>query len=230
MKVTAVIVTRGDVGLTEIIAGLPVDEVVVYDNSGLVKHFSHSEESGHVRYAANLGVYGRFAGIEFADSDVIYVQDDDCIIDAEAVIDAYEAGRLVANMPESRWADYPDSALIGWGAVFDRDLPQSAFAKIGFDGRVSPFIGDDWTDYSYTNSAGVTIEFEDTRPLLRTCDVFFSALTPRTVIDVGFEHLPWAEDLARAMFKQPGHKEERDRMLALARAMRTTTDDDRRGE
>jgi hypothetical protein len=39
-------------------------------------------------------------------------------------------------------------------------------------------------------------------------------------IDVGFQHLPWAEDRGRAMFLQPDHGPIRERMLQLARQVR----------
>lgn len=199
-RISAVIVTRGDVDLTDILAGLPFDDVVIWNNQ---------------IEAEDFGVYGRYHAIEQARHDVIYVQDDDCLIPAAALAERYEPGRLVANMPESRWRDYPDSTLVGWGAVFDRNLPERAFSRFALSSHSNGCIA--W------GAEGV-----DPRLFQRTCDVVFSALTPRTVIDAGFRHLLWAEDPARAMFKQPGHKDERDRMLELCRSVRTEPDDDRR--
>jgi hypothetical protein len=198
VNVSAVIVTRGDVDLSEILDSLPrAWEKVVYDNSR----------------RQDLAVYGRYAAIAECEHDRIFVQDDDCIIDA-AVAAAYEPGRLVANMPVGRWPDYPDSTLVGWGAIFDRDLPQQAFERLQ---RPSPTL--------LPAPLGLLEHFPFFQ---RACDVVFSALTPRTIVDVGFRHLPWAEDPARAMFLQPGHKAERDRMLELCRQVRTWPDDDRR--
>lgn len=219
MDVSAVLVTRGDVGLNTILNTLgacpSIREVIVYNNEGQIERYADGGlfiDGGTVYLShPDLAVYGRYRGIESAHHPVIYVQDDDCLIDAEAIIARYEAGRLVANMPQSRWADYPDSTMVGWGAVFDRDLPQRAWDKF--------------------NRANVrTADGSDIHPVfLRTADVVFSALVPRTVIDVGFQHLPWAEDPARAMFKQPGHKAERDWILDLCRQLRVLPDDDRRG-
>lgn len=195
--ITAIIVTRGNVPLDRIAASLPHRwELIVWDNSA----------------RTDCGVYGRYAAIEEATHQRIYVQDDDCLIDAEAVAAAYEPGRLVANMPASRWRDYPDSTLVGWGAVFDSWLPGRAFAEFSR----SLFA-------SRPNSRTIA---EVSTAARRRCDVVFSALTPRTVIDVGFEHLPWAE-LPDRNFRQPGHKSERDRVLGLCRAIRAV-DDDRR--
>lgn len=214
MKVSAVIVTRGDVDLTKCISTF-VDErfveVVVWNN-GTEKCTVVPLGPGWpvVHEAADMAVYGRYAATRFAASDVIYVQDDDCVIDATAILDAYEPGRIVANMPESRWADYPDSTMVGWGAVFDRLLPWAAF------GHFLTLI----IERDLFGGEGGEDAFN------RCCDVVFSTLIPRTVIDVGFEHLPWAETAGR-MFKQPGHKEERDEFLRLARSIRIR-DDDRR--
>jgi hypothetical protein len=49
----------------------------------------------------------------------------------------------------------------------------------------------------------------------QTCDVVFTALTPRALVDVPYENLPWAEDPDR-MYRQPGHQAERGKMLELA--------------
>lgn len=194
VKVTAILVTRGNVPYGEVTASIAaapsVAQVVIWDNSK----------------RENLSVYGRYAGLVDADHDVIYVQDDDCLVDVERVIAAYEPGRLVANMPRSRWDDYPDSTLVGWGAVFDRGLPGIAF----------------WKYETYNLFQGSVDAFR------RDCDLVFSALTPRTVIDADFEHLPWAETQGR-LFKQAGHAKLRATLLAECRRIRTWPDDDRRG-
>jgi hypothetical protein len=53
----------------------------------------------------------------------------------------------------------------------------------------------------------------------RTCDIVFTALTPRVLVDVPYEDLPWASAENR-MWKQPTHREERGRMLELVRQVR----------
>lgn len=221
MKVSAVIVTRGNVDLDPIfesLDGIPlIDEVVTYRNGDRVsvkrKDGSYYMDGGNPkRRIPDLTVYGRYEAMKWARNPVVYVQDDDCLIDAASVIAAYEPNRLVSNMPKSRWLDYPDSAMVGWGAVFDRVLPWNAFEH---------FLN--WTIVN--DELGPDIGGEDI--FNRCSDVVFSSLTPRSVIDVGFEHLPWAEGPDR-MFKQPGHKDERDLVLAFARRVRTWPDYDRR--
>jgi hypothetical protein len=194
VRISAVIVTRGDCVIDQIIEGPwpeAFHEVVVWDNS----------------VEADLKVYGRYAAIAKASHPVIYVQDDDCILplgSLQALVDAYEPGRLVANMPRSRWNGYSDSTLVGWGAIFDRHLPREAF------GRLPLFASEAERDWFHI-----------------TCDVAFSALTRRTVIDVPFAHLPWAEGPDRMFTSRPTHAEERERMLELCREIRGE-DDDRR--
>jgi hypothetical protein len=115
--VTAVIVTRGDCDLTRILGTLIFDKVCVWDNSKAV---------------SDLGAYGRYQAIQdHVHTPLAYVQDDDCIVgQAEQLrlLDEWEPGVLSAMMPPER-IDYHDTVLIGWGAIFDRDLPEMAFER-----------------------------------------------------------------------------------------------------
>jgi hypothetical protein len=114
--VTAVIVTRGDCDLEPILASLIFDDVVIWNNE----------------VAINYGAYGRYVAIRnHAKRDVVYVQDDDCIVSEEdqlRLVNAYEPGILTAMMPPER-IDYLDTVLVGWGAIFDRGLPDIAFER-----------------------------------------------------------------------------------------------------
>lgn len=183
-QVSAVLVTRGDVDLQPILETLPFRNVIVWDNS----------------QRQDLAVYGRYAAIDEALFDVVYVQDDDVILPAdsiEALLAAYEPGHVVCNMPERFRHDfYDDHALVGFGAIFDRDLPRAAEAR---------FLAANYT--------------LDTRHFHRTFDVVFTALTPRILVDVAYAQLPWAEDASR-MYRQPNHVGERQRMLDLALQVR----------
>lgn len=175
--VSAILVTRGDVDLVPIISSLPYDEIIIWDNS-----------KGN-----DLKVYGRFEAISEAQHPVIYVQDDDCVITAhEELMEAYEPGKIVANMPTHR-TDYTDSCLIGWGALFDRDLIDGVF--------------DGWKKDA---------EF------LRCCDVIFTHKTPFKRVDLGHENLPQATAHSR-MYKQPTHFGERQRVLDKCRQIADST-------
>ena len=152
------------------------------------------------------------AAIERTDAELIYVQDDDCIVSdpkalAKAWLEADQACReirygeagVVCNMPpEFRHSFYEEHALVGFGAVFHRDAPQRAFGRL-FEAWPP---GDD-----------VSASFN------RTCDIVFTALTPRLLVDVPHEDMPWAHHESR-MWKQPGHQADRARMLDLVRSIR----------
>jgi hypothetical protein len=146
VKVTAILVTRGDCDLTEIISTLPYDELVVWDNSA----------------RDDLGIYGRYAAITEATHDVIYVQDDDVLVNCHnKLLAAYEPGRLLCNYPKP-W----DIPWVARGALFHRDLPDTAFTRYL---RVHPF------DRYFTHYA---------------CDGIFGLLTPTRVKDYGSRNLP----------------------------------------
>jgi hypothetical protein len=183
MRVAACLVTRGDVDLTEIIESLPPEwEVVIWDNSK----------------QDDLAVAGRYAAIEMTDAELIYVQDDDCVLHGEAfdvLRSAHQPGVLTANMPARFRHDfYVDHCLVGFGAIFERDLPQRAFRKL----VETPVASDHF---------------------MRTCDIVFTALTTRHLVDVAHRDLPWSNAPDR-MWKQPGHVKERAAMLELALAAR----------
>lgn len=175
--VSACLVTRGNVNLEPIVATIRqagIRDVQVWDNSA----------------GDDLGVYGRYAAMEGCEHDVVYVQDDDCVLPAASIrglIKAYQPGVIAANMPQHFRNVYTDSCLIGFGAVFDRDLPPAAFKAFGGASR---------------------------RP-----DVVFTALTPREMLDVPVTILPYAYGADRA-YRQPGHSEERRRVLEQARLVR----------
>lgn len=208
MNVAAIIVTRGDVKIEPIIDALPPEWAwMVWDNS----------------IQPDLTVYGRYAAIEETVADLIYVQDDDVIVsDPQAIVDAWEGSRaqaetdfralwhespenlreivagrhVVCNMPAEFRPHYPDSALVGFGACFERDLPLQAFKRFWDGGGTAT---DAW--------------------FRRTCDVVFTTLTPRILVDVPKTDRAFASD-PRRMWKQPEHFAERQRMLQLARQVR----------
>ena len=202
MNVAAIIVTRGDQDLSPVLDSLPEEwEQVVWDNS----------EEGN-----DLSVYGRYAAIERTDAEVIYVQDDDCIVsDPWAIVGEWELVRrfnverypglpydqhVVCNMPqEFRHDFYEEHALVGFGAAFHRDAPRRALV------RFSQHFPD-------PHALGTSDFFH------RTCDIVFTGLTPRVLVDVPKTDLPWAHHETR-MWKQPGHQAERVRVLDLVRQL-----------
>lgn len=181
MNVTACIPTRGNVDMTEILASLPKHwSVDIYDNS---------------QETFDLQVLGRYISINRVRNEVVYTQDDDCILSPESfkmLEEAYEPGILVANMPDPFRAHYTDSCLVGFGAIFDRYLPQHAFDRLPENGLA---------------------EFQ------RTCDVYFTTLTSQKWVDVPYTNLPWATGDDR-MYRQLDHYGSRTAALMQARALR----------
>ncbi len=229
MKVSAVIVTRGDVDLSEILESLPNEwERIVWDNgfhgyphADVYKDGDDWRPDGPPGKVTDLSVYGRYAAIEYAKGDLIYAQDDDCIVsDPQAIVDTWlESGKypfdgrdspwgadprdyvdhVVCNMPANfRHAFYQEHALVGFGAVFHRDVPARAFGH--FDSHYPPMTNQ--TAFFY-----------------RTCDIVFTALTPRVLVDVDYQDMPWATAENR-MWKQSYHREERAKMLELVLKVR----------
>ncbi len=96
--VSAVIVTRGDVDLAEILEPMPFDDIVVWDNS---------------KRKWDAKVYGRYLGAErAARNDVIFFIDDDVVFSAfDELLAAYEPGQITSNMP-SPW--YERTGYDGW--------------------------------------------------------------------------------------------------------------------
>lgn len=211
MKVSAVIPTRGDVDLSPILESLSwCDEVLVWDNSK----------------RQDLSVYGRYAMIAEARNELILTQDDDCIVsDPQRIANAWISNRnnneygvaprqvepeefLVANMPQEFRPHYPDSCLVGFGACFHRDLPDQAIERFVYGAL--KMIGNEYTG----EHVQAVLETQD-----RTCDVWFTTLTPRVLVDVPVERLDYAFG-ANRMYNQPGHVEERTRVLEMARKVR----------
>lgn len=197
----AIVVTRGDVDLGPVVESLSIfGEVIVWDNTEAV---------------ADLAVFGRYRAIRNVDAsyDAVYVQDDDCILHPTALHRLclrYEPGKLTANMPDRFRKHYPDSCLVGFGAIFDRRLPAVAFRKFARHAYPveSPSAGP---------SGAWLARYDPTFP--RTCDVVFSGLTERVLVDVPYEDREFASDSSR-MWRQPGHVGERLAMLERVRACR----------
>lgn len=183
-EVTAVLVTRGDVDLSEILATLPYGEVVVHDNSAL---------------PVDSGAYGRYLTAERATREVCYFQDDDVIFSAhDALLAAYEPGKLVANMPspwyERTGYDVLGQAMVGAGSLVDRDLP-----RLAIDRYLERWPQDD---------------------LFRAyVDEVVGMLTPHTRHDFGYEVLPVASAPGRT-WTSPGAAEKKALMRERALALR----------
>lgn len=156
---SAIVVTRGGYDISDTLDSLSgFGEVLVWDNSKV----------------PDLKVYGRFAAITGALNRIVYVQDDDCIVDAAAIVAAYEPWIVTANSePRHREVNAPlyrgGIAPIGWGAVFDRSAA-SVFHSY-------------WDRWPYDEI------------FRRECDRVFTALNRVKLITVPFRHIKRPESM-----------------------------------
>ena len=106
---------------------------------------------------------GRMA-VEKAKFDIIYTQDDDCVVDIPLLLNEWD-GHFVTNMRPNRAAEYAKNmTLIGWGAVFNKDLIYALDR--------------------YTNRFGRDPLF------IRECDRVFTGLNTHKTVFIEVENLP----------------------------------------
>lgn len=115
-KVTACLLTRGDVDMAPIIGTLPYDEILVWNRRERDEH---------------PGTFGRYRLMNEARHDVIYLQDDDCVFrHHDKLMLAYDPGRITAVYGHGDTPDgYDDMALIHGGALVDREVSLAAFDR-----------------------------------------------------------------------------------------------------
>lgn len=180
MKISAIIVTRGDVDLGPCLTSIDADEIIICRGHG--------------------GVWERYEAASRAKHDVIYTQDDDCVVEFPAVVAEYEQGRVVCNMPAWKRSEYPDAiALVGWGGVFHR----SALAAFG----------------------RYFAQFPDEEGVFwREADRVFTGLNPLKLIDVPFMNLPsaTAPDRLGAQAEHGQMLQEIRRRIGVVRAVRVS--------
>ncbi len=122
-RVSAVLITRGDVDLDAIIATLPYKDVVVWDAR---------------ERPDDASCYSRYLAAEEANHDVIYFQDDDLLFTAhDRLLAAYQPGRITGNMPSPWWEreryDEIGCVLTGAGALVPKNLWVTAFQRYWLD-------------------------------------------------------------------------------------------------
>jgi hypothetical protein len=117
-EVTAVILTRGNVPLDRILASLPYDKVIVWNE----------QERGH------RGLYARYLAAREATTPVAYFQDDDIVFTAhDELLAAFDWDRMVVNMPSPWWEDMGyaerNECRVGAGSLTPTALPALAIAR-----------------------------------------------------------------------------------------------------
>ncbi len=169
--VTACLVTRGNVNMDPILDSLIFDNVIVWNNA----------ERPDAR------TYGRYLAAEEADTDVVYFQDDDTLVNPtkqQALLDMWEPGVYLANMEDTRnRSEFPELIWPGWGSICERTSYEGAFQTwLEHDG--------DPTDYWFQ---------------IVGADIIHSMLTPAETrrVDLGVRHLNYATGKDRA-YSIPG--------------------------
>ena len=115
--ISAVLVTRGDVDMLPIIETLPYGEIIIWDNS---------------KRPVDYGVFGRYVAIAETTRPLVYFQDDDCLVSChESLLEAWEPGYVVGNAFDDaeRLHRYEGTTLLGWGSLFEADLPWQTFTE-----------------------------------------------------------------------------------------------------
>ncbi len=214
--VTAVLVTRGDVKMGQILDSIPPEwPVVLWNNAShsLANPTWQRWPANTSRYpsygpsgpASDQKVWGRYEALSLVETPLAFFQDDDCLLRPEtfeALLEAWEPGYVVGNAFDDpvRLAKYHDTTLLGWGSVFEKHLPFKAFDRYATFGPV---------DDVFKTGLGA--------------EITFPMLTPSKTITHGIE---WLDDdgpvLERPnrMWKQPSFYKELDAWLTHARWVR----------
>lgn len=194
-RVSAVIVTRGDVDIQPVIDSLIFDEVVVWNNA------AEPEDAM---------TYGRVLALDLCSHSVVFSIDDDIVHTPQnqrAILAAYEPGVLTGCMwPE--WSDgarrqgiehgYDDLVFPGSGAVYHRSVPQ-----IAVDKYLRFFPLDDF--------------------FRLWCDTIVGIVAPNRQLDIRFDSLPHAEAGNGRMCDLPNAVELKTEAISRARYVRAMT-------
>lgn len=195
-QVCAVLVTRGDVDLTPICETLPYGDTIVWDNSS--------------KFLGDYRVFGRYMGILETRQPYIYFQDDDCIVrNHEQLMAAWEFGKVVGNFRRdpARERFFRDSTLLGWGALFERELPFRAFFRYA---RYFPI------DEEFMFGLGA----EFTWPILTPSKKVLVDIEPGGAVEWLKEDGADVFGRPDRMSNQPGFYEEMERVMTRARGVR----------
>lgn len=107
-----------------------IDDIVIWNNNPNVSLEFDDPRITVIESQENLVTYGRFQAAQHARHDVIYTQDDDCLVenidqlfetfclDPSRIAHGLKLGHLCANA--SNLVGPGQVALLGWGALFDR--------------------------------------------------------------------------------------------------------------
>lgn len=174
---TVVITTRGDVDLTPALEALPSEwPRVIWNNS---------------EHNPSMRVYGYFAALDLVETEYVYTQADDCVIDARALLDEWrpdDSDRIVVNEQDG------ETPWISFGAIFRADVAIDAISR-------------------YTDAFGADDD------LLDWCEVVLTTLVPWRNVPLGKVDLPWAFAPNRMWTSNPNHFVDQARVRDKVRAL-----------
>lgn len=131
-----------------------------------------------------LGPCARYDAVDLATLDIIYTQDDDCIVNIDALLAQWD-GKFVSNMkPDRVQPCWESNTLTGWGSLYRKSLVKPALDR-------------------YTRRYGYDSLY------MREADRIFSGQNPHKLVCVGVEDLPNATSSDR-LGQQPDHWKRRE--------------------
>jgi len=107
-----------------------IDDIVVWNNNPDAPLVIEGDDVTVINSSKNVVTYGRFLATKHARHDIIYTQDDDCIVgnidhlfetfdlDSSSIAHGLKLGHLMQNSGNLFGCGHV--ALLGWGSVFDR--------------------------------------------------------------------------------------------------------------
>jgi hypothetical protein len=76
-----------------------------------------------------FGPYARYEAVAKAKFDIIYTQDDDCLVDIDALLELWDGNFLTNVRPERSEPCFDNSTLTGWGSLYRKELVQPALDR-----------------------------------------------------------------------------------------------------
>ncbi len=128
------------------------------------------------------GVCARYEAVANARFDIVYTQDDDCLVDISALLRLWN-GNFIANMMPDRLEPCFNNMLVGWGSLFKKELVQPTLDR-------------------YTQKYGIDPLFR------READRIFASCNEHPLVSVRIENLPNATGPNR-LGDHPSHKDYR---------------------
>ena len=115
-------------GISDVSVVIPTNHQREAELQNVVTHLKSLGFEDIILAEGSKRMYNRYEAVWGAKNEVIYTQDDDCIIsNIKELLGAYRPDRITANSKMERMLWYEDLyagrvCLVGYGAIFHRDL------------------------------------------------------------------------------------------------------------